>query len=104
MYIEKVTFTKEEAQNIMKNYLEKVIDFVDGEINRCEGGAYLIDSSSYHGRNIKRFKELSTKSYFDILKLALEDAGYQVNFIKEVFYGEEIRYTCFFDLISKKGR
>ena len=104
MYREKVIFSEEEAQNIMKNYLEKVIDFVDGEINRCAGGAYLLDSTSYHDKDIKRYRELSSKSYFDILKLALEDAGYPVHYIKEVRRNEEVRYLCFFELIEKKGR
>ncbi len=104
MYTEKVVLTKEQAQNIMKNYLEKVIDFVDGKINRCANGAYLIDSANYRGKDIKRYRELSTKSYFDILSLALEDAGYQVDYIKEVCRDEEVKYVCFFELVSKKGR
>lgn len=104
MYREKVIISEEEAQNIMKNYLEKVIDFVDGEINRYACGAYLIDSTSYHDKNIKRYRELSTKSYFDILRLALEDAGYQVSYIKEVSYDEKVKYVCFFELVEKKGR
>lgn len=104
MYTEKVIFTKEEAHNIMKNYLEKVIDFVDGEIKKSTNGVYLSDFTSYQGEYVKRLTRINTKSYFDILKLALEETGYSVNYIKEVNRGDDVVYMCFFDLVSKKGR
>lgn len=104
MKLEKMVLSLDEAQSIMKKYLEKILDFVNGEIVRCEVGAYLMDSYSYHGEEVKRFKELRTNSYFDILRLALMDAGYPVRFIKEVNRNNEIKYECFYELVSKKGR
>ena len=104
MNLEKIVLSLDEAQNIMKKYLEKVIDFVNGEIVRNENGAYLMDSYSYQGEEVKRFKELRTKAYFDILRLALLDAGYPVKFVKEVNRNNEIKYECFYELVSKRGR
>ena len=104
MNLEKIVLSLDEAQSIMKKYLEKVIDFVNGEIVRNENGAYLMDSYSYQGEEVKRFKELRTKAYFDILRLALLDAGYPVNHIKEVKRNDEVKYECFYELVSKRGR
>lgn len=104
MNLEKMVLSLDEAQSIMKKYLEKVIDFVNGEIVRNENGAYIMDSYSYQGEEVKRFKELRTKAYFDILRLALLDAGYPVNHIKEVKRNDEVKYECFYELVSKKGR
>ena len=104
MNLEKMVLSLDEAQSIMKKYLEKVIDFVNGEIVRNENGAYIMDSYSYRGEEVKRFKELRTKAYFDILRLALLDAGYPVNHIKEVKRNDEVKYECFYELVSKKGR
>ena len=104
MNLEKMVLSLDEAQSIMKKYLEKVIDFVNGEIVRNENGAYIMDSYSYQGEEVKRFKELRTKAYFDILRLALLDAGYPVNYIKEVKQNDEVKYECFYELVSKRGR
>lgn len=104
MYLEKVILSKNQAQTIMKNYLEKIIDFVDGEIQRNESGAYIIDTLSYHDEELKRMKAISTKSYFDILRLALLDSGYSVRYIKEFSRGNEVKYECIYELVSKKGR
>lgn len=104
MNLEKMVLSLDEAQSIMKKYLEKVIDFVNGEIVRNENGAYIMDSYSYQGEEVKRFKELRTKAYFDILRLALLDAGYPVNHIKEVKRNDEVKYECFYELVSKRGR
>lgn len=104
MNLEKMVLSLDEAQSIMKKYLEKVIDFVNGEIVRNENGAYIMDSYSYQGEEVKRFKELRTKAYFDILRLALLDAGYPVNYIKEVKQSDEVKYECFYELVSKRGR
>ena len=84
--------------------LEKIVLSLDGEIVRNENGAYLMDSYSYQGEEVKRFKELRTKAYFDILRLALLDAGYPVNHIKEVKRNDEVKYECFYELVSKRGR
>ena len=104
MNLEKMVLSLDEAQSIMKKYLEKVIDFVNGEIVKNENGTYLMDSYSYQGEEVKRFKELRTKAYFDILRLALLDAGYPVNYIKEVKRNDEVKYECFYELVSKRGR
>lgn len=104
MNLEKMVLSLDEAQSIMKKYLEKVIDFVNGEIVRNENGAYIMDSYSYQGEEVKRFKELRTKAYFDILRLALLDAGYPINYIKEVKRNDEVKYECFYELVSKRGR
>ena len=104
MNLEKMVLSLDEAQSIMKKYLEKVIDFVNGEIVRNENGAYIMDSYSYQGEEVKRFKELRTKAYFDILRLALLDAGYPVNYIKEIKRNDEVKYECFYELVSKRGR
>lgn len=104
MNLEKMVLSLDEAQSIMKKYLEKVIDFVNGEIVKNENGAYIMDSYSYQGEEVKRFKELRTKAYFDILRLALLDAGYPVNYIKEVKRNDEVKYECFYELVSKRGR
>lgn len=104
MNLEKMVLSLDEAQNIMKIYLEKILDFVNGEIVRNENGAYLMDSYSYQGEEVKRFKELRTKAYFDILRLALLDAGYPVKFVKEVKRNDEVKYECFYELVSKRGR
>ena len=104
MNLEKMVLSLDEAQSIMKKYLEKVIDFVNGEIVKNENGTYLMDSYSYQGEEVKRFKELRTKAYFDILRLALLDAGYPINYIKEVKRNEEVKYECFYELVSKRGR
>lgn len=104
MNLEKMVLSLDEAQSIMKKYLEKVIDFVNGEIVKNENGAYIMDSYSYQGEEVKRFKELRTKAYFDILRLALLDAGYPINYIKEVKRNDEVKYECFYELVSKRGR
>lgn len=104
MKLEKMTLSLDEAQIIMKNYLEKIIDFVDGEIVRCTEGAYLMDRTEQHGKEVKRFSELKTKSYFDILRLALIEAGYPVAYVKETNYGGQIKYECFYELVSQRGR
>ena len=104
MNLEKMVLSLDEAQSIMKKYLEKVIDFVNGEIVKNENGTYLMDSYSYQGEEVKRFKELRTKAYFDILRLALLDAGYPINYIKEVKRNDEVKYECFYELVSKRGR
>lgn len=104
MNLEKMVLSLDEAQSIMKKYLEKVIDFVNGEIVRNENGTYIMDSYSYQGEEVKRFKELRTKAYFDILRLALLDAGYPINYIKEVIRNDEIKYECFYELVDKRGR
>ncbi len=104
MYLEKVILSKNQAQNIMKNYLVKIVDFVNGEIERTENGAYLIDTFSYRYEELKRMKTITTKSYFDILRMALLDSGYSVKYIKEFYRGNEVKYECFYELVSKKGR
>ena len=104
MNLEKMILSLDEAQTIMKKYLEKIIDFVDGEVVRCAGGVYLMDSTTQQGVDVKRFRELRNKSYFDILKLALTDAGYPVRFVKEINRNNEIKYECFYELVSKRGR
>ena len=103
MNLEKKVLSLEEAQNMIAKYLEKVIDFVSGEVIRNENGTYLMDSYSYHGEEVKRFRELRNRSYFDILKFALMDAGYPIKFIKETNRDNVIKYECFYELVSRRG-
>lgn len=104
MRFERIVLSLSDAQNIMKNYLEKIMDFLNGEIVRCETGVYLMDKCQYHGEEAKRLRELNNRSYFDILRYALIDKGYPVKYIKEVNHNGEIKYECIYELVSKRGR
>ncbi len=103
--MEKMILTANEAQNIIKKYLEKIIDIVDAEIVKSGGDYFLIEKTSYRGEEVKKIREFKNRSYYYILRLALEDRGYPISFIKEVCReNEEVKFVCFYELVSKRGR
>ncbi len=103
-----IKVTTPEANDLIAKYLRTISDIVDIQISYNVAGCLATDTIIYHGKEVKRFREIQVLKYIDLLQLSLKLDGYDVGMIKQTYEknenGEEMPiFICYINLL-KRGR
>lgn len=98
--------TEQEANMIISKYLRTISDIVDAQIKYNINGCIAMDTIIYHGKEVKRLREISLTKYIDLLFQALRFAGYPVDMVNQSYEknenGEdEPVFICYINLLKR---
>lgn len=98
--------TEQEANWIISKYLRAITDIVDTQIKYNVDGCIAMDTIIYHGKEVKRLREMDSMKYMDLLFQALKFVGYPVDMVNRSYekneYGEdEPIFICYINLLKR---
>lgn len=98
--------TEQEANEVISKYLRAITDIIDTQIKYNVEGCTALDTIIYHGREIKRLREIKLMKYMDLLFQALHFDGYKVDMIKQVYEKNENDeyepvFICYINLLKR---
>ena len=98
--------TEQEASWVISKYLRTIIDIVDTQIKYNVDGCIAMDIIIYHGKEVKRLREMDSMKYMDLLFQALKFVGYPVDMVNRSYekneYGEdEPIFICYINLLKR---
>lgn len=98
--------TEQEANWIISKYLRAITDIVDTQIKYNVDGCIAMDTIIYHGKEVKRLREMDSTKYMDLLFQALKFVGYPVDMVNRSYekneYGEdEPIFICYINLLKR---
>ena len=81
--------TEQEANLVISKYLRAITDIVEIQIKYDIDICVVMDTIIYHGKEVKRLREMDSMKYMDLLFQALNFDGYQVDMIKQLYEKNE---------------
>ena len=98
--------TEQEANWVISKYLRTITDIVDTQIKYNVDGCIAMDTIIYHGKEVKRLREIRLMKYMDLLFQALKFAGYPVDMVNQSYEknenGEdEPVFICYINLLKR---
>lgn len=98
--------TEQEASLVISKYLRAITDIVDTQIKYNVDGCIAMDTIIYHGKEVKRLREMDSMKYMDLLFQALKFVGYPVDMVNRSYekneYGEdEPIFICYINLLKR---
>ena len=81
--------TEQEANLVISKYLRAITDIVEIQIKYDIDICVVMDTIIYHGKEVKRLREMDSMRYMDLLFQALNFDGYQVDMIKQLYEKNE---------------
>lgn len=98
--------TEQEASWVISKYLRAITDIVDTQIKYNVDGCIAMDTIIYHGKEVKRLREMDSMKYMDLLFQALKFVGYSVDMVNRSYekneYGEdEPIFICYINLLKR---
>lgn len=80
---------EQEANWVISKYLRAITDIVDTQIKYDIDICVVMDTIIYHGKEVKRLREMDSMKYMDLLFQALNFDGYPVDMIKQSYEKNE---------------